>query len=94
MFLIIIFLLLILFLLLSYSNLGNFFNDEIIGIRLADKVNLLVAEAPPNIKGNTATGGNKVVVLETGLKVTTPLFINAGDTIRVNTSTGTYSERV
>lgn len=70
------------------------FNGEIISIKMPDKVNLLVAEAPPNIKGNTATGGNKVVVLETGLKVTTPLFINAGDTIRVNTETGVYSERV
>ncbi len=70
------------------------FNGDIIGIKMPDKVNLKVAEAPPNIKGNTATGGNKVVVLETGLKVTSPLFINAGDTIRVNTTTGAYSERV
>ncbi len=70
------------------------FNEEIISIKLPDKVNLKVAEAPPNIKGNTSAGGNKVVVLETGLKVTTPLFINAGDIIRVNTSTGAYSERV
>jgi len=58
------------------------------------EVNLTVAEAPPNIRGNTSAGGNKVVVLETGLKVTTPLFINAGDTVRVNTETGNYSERV
>jgi len=70
------------------------FNEEIIDIKMPDKVNLIVAEAPPNIRGNTTSGGNKVVVLETGLKVTTPLFINAGDTIRVNTETGNYSERV
>jgi len=70
------------------------FNEEIIDIKMPDKVNLIVAEAPPNIRGNTTAGGNKVVVLETGLKVTTPLFINAGDTIRVNTETGAYSERV
>ncbi len=70
------------------------FDGDIISIKLPDKVNLKVVEAPPNIKGNTSAGGNKVVVLETGLKITTPLFINAGDIIRVNTSTGAYSERV
>jgi len=70
------------------------FDEEIISIKLPNKVNLKVAEAPPNIKGNTSAGGNKVVVLETGLKVTTPLFINTGDIIRVNTQTGVYSERV
>ncbi len=73
---------------------AQIFNDEIIALKLPNKVNLKVAEAPPNIKGNTSAGGNKVVVLETGLKVTTPLFINTGDTIRVNTETGVYSERV
>ena len=70
------------------------FNDDIISIKLPDKVNLRVVEAPPNIRGNTSAGGNKVVVLETGLKVITPLFINEGDIIRVNTETGNYSERV
>ncbi len=70
------------------------FYGDIISIKLPNKVNLLVAEAPPNIRGNTSAGGNKVVVLETGLKVTTPLFINAGDILRVNTETGVYSERV
>ena len=70
------------------------FDDEIIGVRVPVKVALKVAEAPPNIKGNTSAGGNKVVVLETGLKVTTPLFVEAGDTIRVNTQTGEYVERV
>jgi len=70
------------------------FDDEVIGIKLPIKVVLTVKEAPPNIKGNTASGGNKVVVLETGLKVTTPLFIETGDKIRVNTETGEYTERV
>ncbi len=70
------------------------YDDEIIGIKIPIKVDLQVEEAPPNIKGNTSGGGNKVVVLETGLKVTTPLFVEAGDTIRVNTQTGEYAERV
>ncbi len=70
------------------------FDDEIIGFKLPIKVDLEVVEAPPNIKGNTAQGGTKTVVVETGLKVTTPLFIEVGDIIRVNTETGEYTERV
>lgn len=70
------------------------FEDDIIGIKIPIKVALKVAEAPPNIRGNTSAGGNKVVVLETGLNVTTPLFIETGDTIRINTETGEYAERV
>ena len=69
------------------------FNDEIFGLRIPIKVELEVTEAPPNIRGNTSSGGNKVT-LETGLTVTTPLFIEVGDVIRVNTETGTYVERV
>jgi elongation factor P len=70
------------------------FNEDILGVRIPIKVPLKVTEAPPNIKGNTSAGGNKVVTLETGLTVTTPLFVEAGDTIRVNTETGAYVERV
>lgn len=70
------------------------FDDEVVGLRLPIKMEIRVAEAPPNIKGNTASGGNKQVILETGLTVTTPLFIESGDIIRVNTETGEYSERV
>ncbi len=69
------------------------FDNEIIGIKLPIKVELTVAEAPPNIRGNTSAGGNKVVILETGLKVTTPLFVEQGDRIIVNTETGEYSAR-
>lgn len=70
------------------------FNDEIIGVKLPIKVDLKVVEAPPGIKGDSARGGNKVVVLETGANVNAPLFINEGDTIRINTDTGEYTERV
>jgi len=70
------------------------FDDDIIGITIPIKVDLKVVEAPPNIRGNTSAGGNKVVVTETGLAVTTPLFIEAGDVIRINTETGAYVERV
>ncbi len=70
------------------------FDDEVIGIELPAKVNLKVVEAPPSIKGNTSSGGSKPVVVETGATVDTPLFIEIGDVIRVNTETGEYAERV
>jgi hypothetical protein len=49
--------------------------------------------APPATKGNTASGGDKLVTLETGAQVTTPLFIEVGEKIVVNTETGEYVER-
>lgn len=70
------------------------FNDDIIGLKLPIKVELKVKEAPPNVKGNTAQGGNKQVTLETGAVVNVPMFIAEGETIRVNTETGEYVERV
>jgi len=70
------------------------FDDKIIKVLPPIKVELKVIEAPPTIKGASATGGNKVVVVEGGASVNAPLFINEGDTIRINTETGEYTERV
>lgn len=70
------------------------FNDAIIGLNFPPKVDLVVEEAPPAVKGNTAQGGTKQVTLETGATVTTPLFVETGDVVRVNTQTGEYVERV
>lgn len=70
------------------------FNDEIINIILPIKMDFEVTEAPPNIKGSTASGGNKVITIETGAKINVPLFIEQGDIIRINTQTGQYSERI
>jgi len=69
-------------------------NDEIINVSVPIKVNLLVKEAPPNIRGNTSQGGIKPVTLETGAIVNTPLFVEAGDVIEINTETGEYVRRV
>lgn len=69
-------------------------NEEVIGIQIPIKADLKVVEAPPSVKGNTAQGGSKQVVLETGAVVSTPLFINEGDVVRLNTDTGEYVERV
>ncbi|MCA9352455.1 hypothetical protein KC866_03665 [Patescibacteria group bacterium] len=68
--------------------------ERITGVNLPIKVELEVTEAPPAIKGNTATGGDKLVTMKTGLKVTAPLFINIGDIISINTETGEYTGRV
>ena len=68
--------------------------EKPITIKIPVKVDLKVVEAPPNVKGDTATGGMKPVKLATGAMVNVPLFINTGDIIRINTDTGTYTERV
>lgn len=70
------------------------YNDNPITVRIPVKVDLAVKEAPPAVRGDTATGGDKKVVLETGAVVSTPLFINEGDVLRINTDTGEYVERV
>lgn len=69
------------------------YDEEIIKVLVPIKVDLKVTEAPPNVKGNTAQGGNKLVTLETGAKVLTPMFINEGDIISVNTETAEYTGR-
>lgn len=70
------------------------YEDSIIGVKLPPKVDLKVTQTPPGVKGDTATGGKKAAVLETGAVVNVPLFINEGEIIRVNTDTGEYVERV
>lgn len=70
------------------------FDEKPMGFKMPITVDLKVTEAPPNVKGDTATGGNKVITLETGATINAPLFVNAGDTIRINTETGEYRERV
>ncbi len=69
------------------------FNKRHVGLKLPIKVELKVVEAPPTVKGDTAKGGTKLVKLENGAEVQTPLFINEGDVIRINTETGDYVER-
>jgi elongation factor P len=70
------------------------FNEKVIGLKYPITVDLKVTEAPPGIKGDTATGGTKVITLETGATINAPLFVNEGDVIRLNTETGEYRERV
>lgn len=67
--------------------------EKIIGVTLPIKMTFVVKDAPPSMRGNTASGGGKLVTLETGAQVTTPFFIEAGEIIIVNTDTGEYVER-
>lgn len=71
-----------------------YLEDKVISIILPVKMDLKVVEAPPGLRGDTAQGGNKPVVLETGATVQAPLFINQDDIIRVNTEREEYVERV
>lgn len=70
------------------------FEEETIGVSIPIKVELKVKEAPPDVRGNTAQGGNKNVVLENGTTISVPMFIKEGDILRINTETGNYVERV
>ncbi|HEY0964485.1 MAG TPA: elongation factor P [Candidatus Paceibacterota bacterium] len=70
------------------------FDDEIIGLKFPIKMELKVKEAMEAVKGNTSSGAQKEVTLETGATIMVPMFINEGDLISINTETGEYSERV
>ncbi|MBC86497.1 MAG: elongation factor P [Bdellovibrionaceae bacterium] len=71
-----------------------FYNERAVTIEIPLTVELEVADTEPGFKGNTVTGGTKPATLQTGLKVNVPLHINIGDTLKINTLTGEYLERV
>ncbi|MCM8771784.1 MAG: elongation factor P [Candidatus Omnitrophica bacterium] len=73
---------------------GLFYQGKIIDIQLPFTVDLKVIEAEPGYKGDTVQGGKKKVKVETGLIVQTPLFIEVGDVIKIDTRTGEYITRV
>ncbi|UHA72863.1 elongation factor P [Paenibacillus sp. 481] len=69
------------------------YQGEILGINLPNNVELKVVETEPGIKGNTATGATKTAVMETGLNVQVPLFINQDDVLLIDTREGNYISR-
>ena len=71
-----------------------FFRGEMISIKLPTFVELAVQETAPAFKGDTAQGGNKPAVLETGITVQVPIFVETGQVVRVYTRNGQYVERV
>jgi len=72
----------------------TFFGDEIIGVELPAAVDLAVAETEPGIQGDRVSGAKKPAILETGISVQVPLFVNIGDVVRVDTRSGDYMTRV
>ncbi|MBN1266915.1 MAG: elongation factor P [Anaerolineales bacterium] len=72
----------------------TFLGDEPIDVELPTAVEMDVVESEMAVKGDTATGATKLVVVETGLKVQVPLFVNVGDRIKVDTRNGAYLTRV
>ena len=68
--------------------------SEVLDVDLPASIELEVVESELAVAGDTATGASKTVVCETGLQVNVPLFINVGDTIRVDTRSGDYLTRV
>jgi len=70
------------------------FKGQTIGIELPVSVELKVADTGPGFKGNTASAGGKPAKLETGITIQVPFFINTNDTLKVDTRTGEYLERV
>ena len=68
--------------------------EKIIKLSMPIKMEFKVKEAPPAVRGDTSKGGIKVIILENGAHLNAPMFVNEGDTIRVNTETGEYVERV
>lgn len=71
-----------------------FYNKEPIAVELPTFVELAIAQTEPGVRGDTASGGSKPAVLESGATLQVPLFINEGDRVKVDTRTGTYIERV
>jgi elongation factor P len=70
------------------------YNGESLGIDLPVTVDLKIMQADIAVRGDTAAGASKYVTVETGYRVQVPLFVNDGDTIRVDTRTGEYLTRV
>ena len=69
------------------------YDDEVLDVALAPNVVLRVAQTDPGYKGDTASGASKPAIMETGLRVIVPLFVNQGDDLRIDTRTGAYIER-
>jgi len=70
-----------------------FHEERVIGIQLPTFVVLEVSETEPNFKGDTVSGSGKPAIMETGIRVTVPMFIKTGEKLKIDTRTGEYIER-
>ena len=71
----------------------SFYEGELLGVMLPDKVELEVTHTEPAVKGNTTNNATKDATLETGLVVRVPLFVEQGEKVIISTSTGKYDSR-
>lgn len=74
--------------------MGYFFKNEALSVNLPNFIEFKIIHTEPGIKGDTAKSGTKPAEVETGANIQVPLFIDEGDTIKVDTRTGGYVERV
>lgn len=70
-----------------------YYETELIGIDLPEKIDYVVTETEQAVKGNTSSGAQKDATLENGMTVKVPLFINEGESIVISTSDGKYVSR-
>ena len=71
----------------------TFYEGEVLGIILPDKIEYKIVKTEPAVKGNTTNNATKDATIETGLNVRVPLFVEEGENIIVSTSDGKYVSR-
>ena len=76
------------------SALLQFYEGEIVGVDLPAAVELTVTQTEPGVQGDRVSGARKPAVLETGITIQVPLFVNLGEKVKVDTRTGEYLTRV
>jgi elongation factor P len=74
--------------------LTNTEDGSSLSVEMPQSVTLEISETEPGLKGNTATNATKPATLETGATINVPLFINEGDSIKIDPEKGSYLERV
>jgi len=82
-----------------YLKVGESYNISFLGnepltLNMPPKLDFVISEADPGVKGNSASNIYKDAVLDNGMRIRVPLFIRAGDKVRVDTRTGEYSQKV
>lgn len=72
----------------------SFLDKEALALNLPPKMDFVISDADPGVKGNSASNIYKDATLDNGLKTRVPLFIKVGDKVRIDTRTGEYSQKV
>lgn len=75
------------------SAVLQMYEGEIVGVDLPAAVELTVTETEPGVQGDRVSGARKPAILETGLQIQVPLFVNTGDKVKVDTRSGEYLTR-